>query len=54
MEAAALAPRRLIASAIDIVVFIERTPVGRAITEIVEVNGVVGENYEVRALEGEV
>lgn len=54
MEAAPLAPRRLIASAIDMIVFIERTPVGRAITEIVEVKGVVGESYEVRALEGEV
>jgi type IV secretion system protein TrbB len=52
-EAAAHAPRRLIASAVDVIVFIARTPTGRAITEIIEVHGVEGDAYATTALEGE-
>lgn len=51
-EAAAHPPRRLIASAVDVVVFIARTPIGRAITEIIEVRGVEGDAYATRAVEG--
>jgi type IV secretion system protein VirB11 len=52
MEAAPYPPRRLIASAVDMVVFITRTPIGRAITEIIEVQGTSGEAYTLRTLEG--
>lgn len=51
-EAAPHPPRRLIASAVDVVVFIARTPIGRAITEIIEVRGVEGDAYATRAVEG--
>jgi type IV secretion system protein VirB11 len=51
MEATAHPPRRLIASAVDMVVFIARTATGRTITEIIEVKGVVGEVYELHARE---
>jgi type IV secretion system protein VirB11 len=52
MEAAHTPPRRLIASAIDIVVFIERGKRGRRITQIAEVEGVDGEIYRIREAEG--
>ncbi|MGD9965218.1 MAG: P-type conjugative transfer ATPase TrbB [Hyphomonadaceae bacterium] len=51
MEVTAHPPRRLIASAVDIVVFIARTATARAITEIIEVKGVAGETYELQSLE---
>ncbi|MFZ2028828.1 MAG: P-type conjugative transfer ATPase TrbB [Vitreimonas sp.] len=51
MEAAPAAPRRLIASAVDIVVFIARTAEGRRITEIVQVTGVEGETYRIQNME---
>ncbi|MFT3727845.1 MAG: P-type conjugative transfer ATPase TrbB [Terricaulis sp.] len=53
METAAVPPRRLIASAVDIVVFIARTERGRRITEIATVEGCEGETYRTRKLEGE-
>jgi type IV secretion system protein VirB11 len=53
MEASAHPPRRLIASAVDIIVFIARTETGRRITEIAAVKGVSGEAYAVAALEEE-
>src|SRR5262249_40678981 len=53
MEATAHPPRRLIASAIDIVVFIVRTATGRTITEIIEIKGVDGDAYTFAALEGD-
>jgi type IV secretion system protein VirB11 len=53
LEASAHPPRRLIANAIDIIVFIARTETGRRITEIAEVKGVSGETYAIKALEGE-
>ena len=52
MEATAHPPRRLIASAVDTIVFIARTATGRAITEIVEVQGVAGDAYQLQSLEG--
>lgn len=52
-EAAMHPPRRLIASAVDAIVFIARTATGRAITEIIEVRGVEGDAYATKALEGE-
>jgi len=53
MEAVSHPPRRLIASAVEIIVFIARTETGRSISEIVEVRGVSNDTYEVRSLEGE-
>lgn len=53
MEASAHPPRRLIASAVDIIVFITRTHTGRRITEIAEVQGVEGDAYRIRSLEEE-
>lgn len=53
MEATAHPPRRLIASAVDVIVFIARTETGRRLTEIAEVKGVSGEVYAIKALEGE-
>lgn len=55
MEATALAPRSLIASAVDLVVFIARTETGRRITEIVEVEGrsLAHEVYVINQVEGE-
>ncbi len=52
LEQSAHAPRRLIASAVDIVVFITRTETARAITEIVRVNGFKGESYEIQSIKG--
>jgi P-type conjugative transfer ATPase TrbB len=52
MEATQHPPRRLIASAVDIIVFIARTATGRAITEIIEVSGVEGDAYVLTPLEG--
>jgi len=53
MEASTHAPRRLIASAVDIVVFIARTEEGRAITEIVEVRTGEESAYAITTLEGQ-
>jgi type IV secretion system protein VirB11 len=53
MEAVSHPPRRLIASAVEIIVFITRTETGRSISEIVEVRGVSGETYATNSLEGE-
>lgn len=52
-EAATHPPRRLIANAVDVIVFIARNATGRAITEIIEVRGIEGDAYATRALEGE-
>lgn len=52
MEATQHPPRRLIASAVGIIVFIARTATGRAITEIIEVSGVEGDAYGLKPLEG--
>lgn len=52
MEASAHAPRRLIASAVDIIAFIARTECGRRITEIVEIGGLAHEAYSIKHLEG--
>lgn len=52
LEQSAHAPRRLIASAVDMVVFITRTPTGRAITEIARVRGVKNETYELQPIGG--
>lgn len=46
MEVVSEPPRRLIASAVDLVVFIARTEIGRRITDIVEMRGVEGDRYE--------
>ncbi|MBK8545711.1 MAG: hypothetical protein IPL62_20645 [Caulobacteraceae bacterium] len=43
MEARATPPKRLIASAVDIIVFIARREGGRVITEILEADDVRGE-----------
>ena len=43
MEARATPPKRLIASAVDIIVFIARREGGRVITEILETDEVRGE-----------
>jgi type IV secretion system protein VirB11 len=51
MEAISHPPRRLIASAIDIVVFIARTETGRAITDILEIRS--GEGAAIATLEGQ-
>lgn len=53
MESAGHAPRRLIASAVDVIVFIARTETGRRITEIVAVCGVDADDYVVKSMEGE-
>ena len=53
MEAAHFPPRRLIASAVDMIVFIARTECGRRITEIAEVVGVEDDVYRIRNLEGD-
>jgi Flp pilus assembly CpaF family ATPase len=42
---------RMIASAIDLIVFIKRTQSGRAITDIVEVKGVEGGDYVTTSIE---
>lgn len=52
MEATAQAPRRLIASAIDLIVFIARTETGRRITQIIEIGDLKHESYAVNHLEG--
>lgn len=52
LEQSAHAPRRLIASAVDLVVFITRTETGRAITEIAHVHGVRGETYDLQTIKG--
>ena len=52
MEATQHPPRRLIASTVDIIVFIARTPTGRAVTEIIQVKSVQGDAYELAPLEG--
>jgi type IV secretion system protein VirB11 len=51
LEAAPYPPRRLIASAVDLVVFIARTGAGRRIGDIVEVVA-DGESYRVTSVEG--
>jgi type IV secretion system protein VirB11 len=51
MESAAHPPRRLIASAVDMIVFIARTDTGRRISAIVEVGGVQAESYAITHLE---
>lgn len=53
MEAAAHAPKRLIAHAVDVIVFIARTETGRRITEIVEVTAGPDDGYRVQPSEGE-
>lgn len=53
MEAASHPPRRLIASAVDMVVFIARTEKGRAITEIVEIRSGEGSATAITTLEGQ-
>ncbi|KAF0180756.1 MAG: type IV secretion system protein VirB11 [Caulobacteraceae bacterium] len=45
LETSAASPKRLIASAVDLVVFITRREGGRVLTDIVSVNGLRGENY---------
>ncbi len=45
LENIAASPKRLIASAVDLVVFITRREGGRVLTEIVSVNGLRGESY---------
>jgi P-type conjugative transfer ATPase TrbB len=50
MEAAPHPPRRLIASAVELIVFIERTATGRRITEIAEVQGVENETYRIKPI----
>ncbi len=45
LENMAASPKRLIASAVDLVVFITRREGGRVLTEIVSVNGLRGESY---------
>jgi P-type conjugative transfer ATPase TrbB len=52
LEQSAHPPRRLIASAVDVVAFITRTQTGRAITEIARVRGLNHEAYELEALAG--
>lgn len=52
LEQSAHAPRRLIASAVGVVVFITRTQAGRAITEIARVKGVKNETYELQPIAG--
>lgn len=52
LEQSAHAPRRLIASAVDVVVFIARTQSDRAITEIARVKGVRNEAYELQPIGG--
>ena len=46
MEARATPPKRLIASAIDMVVFITRREGGRAITEIIHAEEMKGRGHE--------
>lgn len=50
LEVATHPPRRLIASAVELIVFIERTATGRRITEIVEVKGIDGETYRIQPI----
>src|SRR5262249_22314093 len=50
LEAAPHPPRRLIASAVDIIAFIQRTDTGRALTEIAEVQGVEGDTYRIKPM----
>ncbi|MDZ4777124.1 MAG: P-type conjugative transfer ATPase TrbB [Alphaproteobacteria bacterium] len=45
LENISASPKRLIASAVDLVVFIARREGGRVLTEIVSVNGLRGESY---------
>jgi type IV secretion system protein VirB11 len=45
LESIAASPKRLIASAVDLVAFITRREGGRVLTEIVSVNGLRGESY---------
>jgi type IV secretion system protein VirB11 len=52
MEQTAHAPRRLIASAVDMVVFIARTETGRSMTDIAHVRGLKGETYEIQSIRG--
>lgn len=52
LEQSAHAPRRLIASAVDVVAFIARTDIGRTITEIARVRGVRNETYEFQPVGG--
>ena len=50
-ETMAAPSARMIASAIDLIVFIKRTQSGRAITDIVEVKGVEGGDYVTTSIE---
>jgi len=52
LEQSAHAPRRLIASAVDLVVFITRTETGRAIADIAHVRGLSGDAYDIQSIEG--
>jgi len=52
MESSAHPPRRLIASAVDLIVFIGRTETGRRVSEIIEVGGAHAETYAIKSLEG--
>jgi type IV secretion system protein TrbB len=52
LEQSSHAPRRLIASAVDLVVFITRTPTGRTVSEIARVRGVSNDTYELDSIAG--
>lgn len=45
LEAATVAPKTLIAEAVNVVIFIEKDERGRRVKEIIEVNGVRNDNY---------
>ncbi len=53
MEAAPHPPRRLIASAVDVVVFIARQGSSRRITQIAEVKSADGEGYRIQEMEND-
>ena len=50
IEAVGVAPGRMIASAVELIVFIARTPKGRVITDIAEVKGFREGSYDLNAL----
>lgn len=52
LEQSQQAPRRLIASAVDVIVFIARTPAGRAIREVARVRGLSTDTYDLTPIEG--
>jgi type IV secretion system protein TrbB len=53
MESAGHAPRRLIAGAVDMIVFIARTDTGRRIGEVIAVRGLGAGAYVIKPAEGE-